>query len=148
MFYKSTPSARRRARRLALQGIYQWQMTKTSANQIEIELLRDLSSNKIDVPYFKEILKGVCDQSPELDEKIQPSLDRGIEEVDPIERAILRLAVYEFIYRLDVPYKVVIDEALRLGKTFGAAEGFKYINGILDKVAYSVRAVEYQKTFK
>lgn len=144
MFSKSTPSARRKARQLALQGIYQWQMTQALPAHIEVQLLESRPSKKTDVAYFSELLKGVSEHSVALDAKIQPSLDRSIEEVNPVERAILRIAAYEFVYRIDVPYRVVIDEALRLGKTFGALDGFKYINGVLDSVARVVRATECQ----
>ena len=128
MLYKSTPTARRKARQLALQGIYQWQMTQTSLAEIEAQLLESRTSTKIDIPYFQDILKGVGEHVMGLDEKIQPSLDRPLQEVNPVERAIIRLAVYEFIYRMDIPYRVVIDESLRLSKIFGAVDGFKYIN--------------------
>ncbi|MDF3054417.1 MAG: nusB [Gammaproteobacteria bacterium] len=144
MLVKPSPSARRNARKLALQGIYQWQVTHVPPALIEAQLLEEKSLTKIDVPYFREVLKGVCEEIDNLDEKIEPALDRPLIEVSSIERAVLRLAVYEFLYRIDIPYRVVIDEALRLSKVFGTTEGFKYVNGVLDKVAPSIRALECQ----
>jgi N utilization substance protein B len=141
---KPSPSARRKARKLALQGIYQWQATDLPVSEIEAHLLEEKSVDKIDVPYFREILEGVSEHIDDIDEKITPALDRSLQEVSLVERAVLRLAVYEFIHRIDIPYRVVIDEALRLSKTFGTIEGYKYVNGVLDKIAPQIRTVECQ----
>jgi N utilization substance protein B len=143
MLNKPSPTARRNARKLALQGIYQWQVTHVVTSTIEAQLLEEKTLTKIDVPYFRELLKGACEAMDVLDEKIQPALDRALSEVSAVERAVLRLATYELVHRIDIPYRVVIDEALRLSKTFGTPEGFKYINGVLDKIAPSIRTIEY-----
>lgn len=137
-----SPSARRKSRRLALQALYQWQIADTRVGEIELQFREDNDFTKIDAEYFHELLHGVPAHLSAIDLTLRPYLDRRIDEIDPIERALLRLATYEFMHRLDVPYRVVINEALELAKTFGAEEGFKYINGVLDKVARIVRKDE------
>ena len=136
------PSARRKARRLALQAIYQWQISGGDITEIEAKFQQNCNPKKIDVAYFSELITGVVNNVAQLDKEMQPILDRPITEINPVELAILRLAIYELIYRLDVPYKVIINEALELAKTFGAEKSFKYINGILDKAAKQQRKVE------
>ncbi|MBI2381603.1 MAG: transcription antitermination factor NusB [Gammaproteobacteria bacterium] len=138
-----TPSARRKARRFALQGLYSWQIAGTRIVDIEIQFAEDNDLAKVDTEYFHELMHGVPQHLEEIDGLLKPVLEkRSIDEVDPIERALLRLAAYELLKRPDVPYKVVINEALELAKTFGAEEGFKYVNGVLDKVARVARPVE------
>lgn len=142
---KSTgPNARRKARRLALQALYQWQLSNMLPADIEQQFLSDQPLSKVDVPYFLELLRGVPKNLALIDEKLTPVLDRPIAELNPVELAILRLGIYELTHRLDIPYRVIIDEALRLAKTFGAIEGFKYVNAVLDKIARSLRVVEVQ----
>lgn len=136
------PYARHKARKLALQAIYQWQMNHDDMFIIEAQFADNINAKKIDKEYFFELLRGVSAKAAELDECIAPFLDREISALDMVELAILRLAVYELLFKIDVPYKVVINEALKLAKVFGSVEGFKYINGILDKVAKKVRAAE------
>lgn len=138
----TTPSARRKARRLALQALYQWQIADTRVAEIELQFREDNDLTKVDAAYFSELLHGVPSALSEIDAVLAPVLDRPLAEVDPIERALLRLATYEFLRRPDVPYRVVINEALELAKTFGAEEGFKYVNGVLDKVARTTRSAE------
>ncbi len=132
---KASPSQRRKARRLALQAIYQWQLSGHTTSEIEAQFLEDQVSDKVDIPYFLELLRGVPLVFAELDAQMHPFLDRPLDNLNPIELAILRIAIYEFLHRLDIPYRVVIDEALRLAKAFGAQEGYKYVNAILDQVA-------------
>ncbi|HVV68126.1 MAG TPA: transcription antitermination factor NusB [Gammaproteobacteria bacterium] len=139
---KKSPAPRRLARRLALQAIYQWQLASTSSLEIENQFLQDCPLDKVDVPYFLELLRGVVNCCESLDAHMKPALDRDIGQLNPVELAILRIALYEFVHRMDIPYRVVIDEALRLAKTFGAIEGYKYVNGVLDNVARSLRTVE------
>lgn len=134
--------ARKWARRAATQALYQWQMSDLSLNEIEKQFRQEQDMRKVDMEYFSELLHKVPASLDELDEALFPHLDRGIEEVDPIERAILRLGTYELKFRIDIPYKVVISEGVHLAKTFGSAESHKYINGILDKVARQLRKVE------
>lgn len=136
------PAARRSARHYALQAIYQWQIADTSLNDIETQFIASQITRKIDLEYFKDLLQGTVRNYQELDHTMRPYLGRIFEEMDPIELAVLRLATYELTYRIDVPYKVVINEALELTKKFGSVEGFKFVNGVLDRVAKKVRAVE------
>lgn len=136
-------AARSRARRRALQALYAWQM---SGNRIEhvIEQFRHEQDMQIaDVDYFEELVRGVARLHFELDAAIVPFLDREIERVDPIERAVLRLAAYELHERLDVPYRVVLNEAVETTKRFGAEHGHTYVNGVLDKLAAVWRSAEY-----
>jgi len=128
---------RRKARRLALQAIYQWQ--HNPSENIESQFRKECNPKKVDVGYFSELVNGVINNTANLDEQMLPFLDRSIEEINPVELAILRIAIYELVHRPDVPYKVIINEALEAAKVFGAEQGFKYINSILDKVVKKVR---------
>ncbi|GIZ11674.1 transcription antitermination factor NusB [Pseudomonas sp. NCCP-436] len=134
--------ARREARTLAMQALYSWHIAGQSLNEIEAQFRVDNDFSKVDGAYFHEILHGVPRQKGELDGAFAPLLDRPLEEVDPVELAILRLATYELSNRVDVPYKVVINEAIELAKVFGATDGHKFVNGILDKLAPSLRSAE------
>ena len=136
--------ARSRARRLAMQGLYEWQVADNTPEQILASSLQEQDSGKLDEEYFKTLLLGVPAKVSEVDASITPFLSRPIKDVDPIELAIVRLAVYELMYRIDIPYRVVINEAVELAKTFGAEAGHKFVNGILDKVAAQVRDVEFK----
>jgi transcription antitermination protein NusB len=140
MKVKITP--RHRAREIALQAIYQWQFTDDPSTKLELQFSQDINPKKVDIAYFIKLLKGVIKESSTLDETMLPILDRKLSDLNPVELAVLRLAIYELIYNLDVPCKVVINEALELAKTFGSIEGFKYVNGILDKVARKLREQE------
>ena len=138
-----SPAARRKARHYATQALYQWQMTQAPLNQIEAEFHTDNDMGKVDVAYFRELVHGVPKHLSELDAVFSPYLkSREQEELDAVTQALLRLASYEMKLRLDVPYKVVINEAVSLAKKFGAADSHKFINGVLDKVAADLRAVE------
>ncbi len=136
------PSMRKKARRYAVQGIYQWHLSGNPIKDIEQQFLESIKSNKVDIEYFQTILVNTLGSIHQLDGLIVPILDRDIEEINPVELAILRLACYELKERIDVPYKVVINEALELTKTFGASEGHKFVNGVLDKLARQLRASE------
>lgn len=138
-----TAATRRMARHYAMQALYQWQMAGSGINAIEAEFRTDNDMSKVDVEYFHEILHGVPEHLSELEELFAPYLvERSLDELDAITRALLRLATYEFKYRIDVPYKVVINEAVALAKKFGAEDSHKFINGVLDKTAAVVRALE------
>lgn len=137
------PAARRKARHYAMQGLYQWQMAGANLNAIEAEFRTDNDMNKVDLDYFHELLHGVPAYLSEVEAVFIPHLqERSSDELDPVTQALLRLASYEFKYRIDVPYKVVINEAVTLAKKFGAADSHKFINGVLDHAANDVRAVE------
>jgi len=133
---------RRKARSLAVQALYSWQMAGQPLNEIEATFRTDNDFSDVDGAYFHEILHGVPRLKTDLDEAFTPCLDRALEEIDPVELAILRLATYELRNRLDVPYKVVINEGIELAKTFGATDGHKFVNGVLDKLAPRLRAAE------
>lgn len=146
---KVSAATRSRARHFAMQAIYQWQMTANPLNVIEAEFHSDNDMSKVDVDYFHELLHGVATQMTELDEIFTPYLKgMTLEQLDPITLALLRMACYEFKARIDVPYKVVINEAVNLAKKFGAADSHKFINGVLDKVAVQLRAVEVKAARK
>jgi N utilization substance protein B len=139
---KMNPTARRKARRFAVQALYQWQIADDALSNIEAQFRVDNDMKKVDGEYFHELLHEVPSHLTELDELVAPYLDREVSQLDPVELAIFRISAYELKYRVDVPYKVVINEAIELAKTFGATESHKYINGVLDKLAARVRLTE------
>ncbi|MES2354366.1 MAG: transcription antitermination factor NusB [Pseudomonadota bacterium] len=135
-------SSRRRAREFAVQGLYQWLVATTAVEAIEKHLADTPGFEKIDLEYFRTLLRGVITSQIALESALTPYLDRPIGELSPIERGILLLAGFELRQQLDVPYRVVINEAVELAKTFGGTEGHKYVNGVLDKLATVFRSVE------
>ena len=136
------PAERRRARQFAVQAIYQWQITQTGVTQIIEQFSVDQDMSKADVPYFKELLMGVVQRVASLDEKLSPYLSRKIEDVDMVDIAVLRLAMFELTYRTDVPHKVVLNEAIELAKDFATDESYKFVNGVLDKALRSLKLRE------
>jgi len=137
-------ATRRMARHYAMQALYQWQMAGASINSIEAEFRTDNDMSKVDVDYFHELLHGVPQHLADIEAAVFPHLvDRSGEELDAITAALLRMATYELKFRIDVPYKVVINEAVSLAKKFGAADRHKFIHGVLDKVSAQVRALEF-----
>lgn len=134
--------ARSLARQRALQALYQWQMTGQDLADIDKQFMEEQDMQKVEKKYFHELLHQIPMCLSELDALSGEVLDRGIEQVDPVERAILRIGIYELKHRIDIPYRVVLNEAVELAKIFGAEQGHKYINGILDKVAQKVRTIE------
>ena len=135
---------RRKARRLIVQALYQNLLSGASTREIE-EQFREEHTGKIDWDYFAEIFAGIVSRRDELDAQLAPLLDREISALDPIEQAVLYLGAYEFANRIDVPYRVVINECVDLAKVFGATDGHKYINGVLDKMALTLRPLETQR---
>lgn len=139
----SRAARRSRARSVLVQALYQWQMTGQDVSQIETQFLEEAEEMAdADVEYFTALLHEVPAKLKELDAHISPYLDRSITQVDPVERAILRLGACELALHPEIPYRVVINEGVELAKRFGAEQGHKYINSILDKVARELRAVE------
>ena len=136
------PAERRRARQFAVQAIYQWQITQLNVGQIIDQFSVDQDLSKTDVPYFKELLAGVINKTDALDDKLAPYLSRKIEDVDMVDKAILRLAMFELTYRTDVPHKVVLNEAIELAKDFATDESYKFVNGVLDKALRSLKLRE------
>ncbi|MGS2717475.1 transcription antitermination factor NusB [Eionea flava] len=140
---KVSPATRRKARHFGMQALYQWSMTGAALNEIEAEFRVDNDMTHTDTDYFHELVHKVPANVTELDATYLPHLQgRNNEELDPITLSLLRLATYEFMHRIDVPYKVVINEAVSLAKKFGATDSFKFINGVLDKLAVELRALE------
>lgn len=136
------PAARSRARRRALQAIYAWQMSGQAIAQV-IEQFRDEQDMEIaDLEYFEALVRGIEVHREQLDTELRKFLDREIAQVDPVERGVLRIAAFELLHRPDVPYRVVINEAIETTKRFGADHGHTFINGVLDKAAASWRAAE------
>ncbi|MBS0589404.1 MAG: transcription antitermination factor NusB [Proteobacteria bacterium] len=135
--------ARSRARRRALQAIYAWQMSGNTMPRVMEEFRHEQDMEIADLDYFEDLLRGVNQHCAELDASLAPYLDRDVAQIDPIERAALRLAAYELQHRIDVPYRVVINEAIEVTKRFGAEHGHTYINGVLDKLAAKLRQAEY-----
>jgi N utilization substance protein B len=134
--------ARSLARRSAVQALYQWQLTGLSLSEIERQFVEEHGLGKAEVSYFNELLHGVPKKLDVIDAALGEFVDRAIADIDPVERAILRIGCYELLFRPDVPYRVVLNEGITLAKSFGAAHSHKYINGILDKIAHKHRAVE------
>ena len=135
-------SARRKARELAVQGVYSWQMSKNDIAQVELALATSNNMHQVDMVYFQALLRGVAHDASRLDAAIKPYLGRLPEELDPIEKAIIRVATYELTDRMDVPYRVIINEAIELAKVFGAEDSHKFINGALDKAVRKLRESE------
>lgn len=136
------PAHRKQARVLALQALYAWLMSGNDIKQIELSIATTNDMTKVDLGYMQDLLNGVTADVQTLDKLYKPYLGRLPEELDPIEKSIMRLATVELTNRLDTPYKVVINEAIELAKTFGAEESHKFINGALDKAVKTLRKDE------
>lgn len=134
--------SRNKARQAAVQALYQWQVTGQAPVDIERLFISDQNLSGVDTDYFRELVREVPAQLALIDAALSPHLGREIDAVDPVERAILRIGAYEFAARTEIPYRVVLNEAVELAKIFGADQGHKYINGVLDKVAAQLRAPE------
>lgn len=134
--------ARTNARRSAVQALYQWQMSGQNLSEIERQFLEEERLKNAQKSYFTELFYGIPKNLAAIDEALSEFVDRPVEKIDPVERAILRIGVYELMHRLDMPYRVVLNEGINLAKDFGADGSHRYINGILDKVAQKQRALE------
>ena len=137
-------AARSRSRRRALQAIYAWQVGGNRMIQVIEQFRHEQDMEIADLEYFEDLLRGVEKHQVQLDAGIRQFIDREIAEVDPIERAVMRIAGYEMRYRPDVPYRVIINEALEVTKRFGADHGHTFVNGVLDKLAAQWREAEYR----
>ncbi len=133
---------RSRSRSLAIQALYQWQMAGQDVGAIINHFMVEQDAKKFDTDYFSELVRAVPARIDELDDALQSCVDRSLDAVDPVERAILRLGTYELIEHPEIPYRVVINEAVELAKTFGAEKGHRYVNGVLDKAARAIRPLE------
>ncbi|GAA0815741.1 transcription antitermination factor NusB [Colwellia asteriadis] len=136
------PSPRRKARELAVQAVYSWQLSQNSVTDVEVNFISENSKRRFDIEYFQQLLRGVTQNIAVIDEVISPFVDRPLDEVDHVEKAIIRVAVYELKYCVDVPYRVVINEAIELAKSFAADDSHKFVNGVLDKTVKIVRSQE------
>lgn len=137
-------SARSRARQLAVQGLYEWHLSGNSIDDIARQCLDAKRGKNLDESYFEEIIFKVASKAESLNDILVPFLSRDITEIDPVERAILQLGTYELTEKTEIPYKVILNEAIELAKTFGAEQSHKFVNGILDKVAEKFRTVEFK----
>ena len=140
--HNTLAAERRKARHYGMQALYQWHMAGASLSDIEAEFRADYDFSHVDLAYFQALLHEIPACVDELDAALEPLLDRKLDELDPIERTLLRMGMFELTRRIDVPYKVVINEEVALAKKFGATDSHKYINGVLDKAARELRKVE------
>jgi N utilization substance protein B len=140
--------ARTNARKAAVQALYQWQMAGQNLGEIERQFLEDERLKDAQKSYFVELFYGVPKNLEAIDQALSEFVDRPVDTIDPVERAILRIGVYELLHRLDMPYRVVLNEGINLAKYFGADGSHKYVNGILDKVAQQKRAMEIKSKVK
>ena len=141
---KNMPAARRKARKMALQALYQWHVAETPVHELLAQFAVDQDMSKIDREYFTEVVRGVPANVSSIDDELLKCVDREIARMTPIELAILRMGTYELMFRVDVPYRVVINEGVELAKSFGATDGHKYVNGVLDKLSRILRVAEIQ----
>lgn len=139
---KGAGGPRRMARRRAMQALYQWQITGQSGQDIYLQFCQDDEHAKVDEELFRELVRSVVDASADLDEEIGALSDRAVVQLDPVEHAILLIGVYELKHRAEVPYRVIINEAIELARNFGAADGHKFVNALLDRAARQLRPDE------
>lgn len=138
----SDQQRRSKARQRVLQAVYQWQITGQTVTEILEQFIQEQDLSRVDVDYFRQLFSEVVKHQAELDEKLADCLDRPLEQIDLTERAVLRIGACELIHHLEVPVKVVLNEAVELAKAFGSEQGHTYINGVLDKAAHKWRSVE------
>ena len=141
-------SARRRAREVALQGLYEWLVSGTDAGVIDAHMREQEGFDKADRAHFDALLHGCIAEAADLDAVLAKFVDRKTTELSPVEHGVLMIGAYELKHCLDIPYKVAINEAVELAKSFGGTDGHKYVNGVLDKTAGDLRPVEVQASHK
>lgn len=139
---KEAIKGKRRARKLALQALYQWQMSGSDLYEIEAQFRVANNMDKVDIPYFSKLLHGIPDQIKILEDAIRPFLDRPIDGLNPIELTTLRIGAFELLNSPEIPYKVVLDESVTLTKSFGSQDGHRYVNGVLNNLAKVTRVIE------
>jgi N utilization substance protein B len=133
------PSPRRKARELAVQATYSWQISQNSVTDIEVNFITENSKRRFDIEYFQLLLRGVTANVSDIDAVLSPNVDRPLDDIDQVEKAILRVAVFELKECTDVPYRVVINEAIELAKLFATDDSHKFVNGVLDKTVKLIR---------
>lgn len=139
---KQAISGKRRARKLALQALYQWLMSGHELTEVEAQFRVANNMERVDTEYFCRILHGVPKNLSQLEESFSPFLDRAIQGLNPIELTVLRLSAFELLYCPEIPYRVILDEAVSLTKEFGSQDGHRYVNGVLNNLARQTRVVE------
>ncbi|NQY27182.1 MAG: transcription antitermination factor NusB [Piscirickettsiaceae bacterium] len=137
---------RSHSRRAAVQALYQALVNEQALGKDSLEFVTAENSDKMDAKYFTGLVDGVSKNIDTLDAELAYAVDRNLADIDPVESSVLRLAVYEFMYRPEVPYRVVLNEAVELAKAFGGEKGHKYVNGVLDKMGSKLRAAEYKES--
>jgi N utilization substance protein B len=137
-------SARRRSRELALQGLYEWLIAGADAGVVDAHAREREGFEQCDAAHFDLLLHGCIREHAELDAQLAAHLDRGIEQLSPIEHAVMLIGSYELLHCVEIPYKVAINEAVELAKSFGGTDGHKYVNGVLDQAAAALRSVEVE----
>ena len=142
----SLAKARGKARRMAMQALYQWQMTADDTDGIKRQFMEENDMKHVDEDYFVELFQGSVNKVETIDQQLEQHMPRAINSVDPVERSILRIATYEFMKRHDVPYRVVLNEAVILTKKFCAEKSHTFVNAVLDKVAKDTRPLETAST--
>lgn len=140
---KHAAHERARARRYAMQALYQWDLSGEQVSAIRAQFLEAEDFSRADTSYFNKTLRDVSDSIETIDKKLSEYIDRPFEQLDPVERAILRIGIYELLSRSDIPYRVTINEAVALARKFGAEQGHAFVNGVLDKAAQHLRPDEY-----
>lgn len=138
----NTISGKRRARKLALQALYQWLMSGSDLSEIEAQFRAINKMDKVDDVYFCRLLYGIPAQVSSLEDSFSPFLDREVSSLNPIELTVLRIGAFELLHCPEIPYKVVLDESVSLTKEFGSQDGFRYVNGVLNNLARQSRSVE------
>ena len=141
----SRSQSRRYARERALQALYQWDVSTAESYDVRTQFMEEQDMSRVDVEYFTLLFNGVSHNPQAVDDAMKASLDRDIGSLDPVERAVLRIATYELTQCLDIPARVVINEGIEITKRFGADKGHRYINGVLDKLAAEVRPLEMKR---
>lgn len=137
-------SARRRSREVALQGLYEWLISGTEAAVIDAHMREQEGFEKCDPAHFEALLHGCISEAADLDTVLKRHVDRQTNLLSPIEHGVLMIGSYELKHCIDIPYKVAINEAVELAKSFGGTDGHKYVNGVLDKAAVDLRPVEVE----
>ncbi len=144
MSLKNNNQARTYSRKRAVQLLYQWQLNPIPKDELIKEFMAGQEMERVDEAYFMLLAQEVIKQVDDLDEKLKPHMQLKLEELDPIEHAVLRLAMYELVYSLQIPYKVVINEAVNLAKTYGGEQGHAFVNAVLDKAVVVERVMEHK----
>lgn len=133
---------KQKARKLAMQSLYQWQMANADLAEIEAQFRAIKNMDRVDIDYYKKLLYGVPQQLKLIEDELRPLLDREVDSLNPVELAILRIGAFEILECLEIPYRVVLDESISLAREFGSQDGYKYVNGVLHNLAKKIRIHE------